>query len=1293
MQYLMKNRMLGALVVGLLVGVLTVHAGEAPPVPEATLDKKQQEQLSQLEDQLRKALGDGAFTKAVEAAREIAALRERWQGEKYAESVAARGAVKWYEGLVRLSEKDQQEVARSFGAESEADALTNRQQYQAAEEKHRQALAIRRQVLGEEHPFTATSYNNLAMSLKAQGRYPEAEEGFRKALAIRRKVQGEEHPLTAQSYNNLANNLDDQGKHAQAQRLHEKALAIKRQALGEQHPSTATSYNNLAANLNAQGKYAAAEEGYRKALAIRRKVLGEEHPDTAISYGNVALNLHTQGRFQEAEEGYRKALAIHRTVLGEEHPHTATSYHNLAALRLAQGRYKEAEEGFRKALDITRKVLGEEHPDTATNYNNLAYNLNAQGRYLEAEEGFRKALDIRRKVLGEEHPLTASSYNNLAMSLNAQGRYPEAEEGLRKALAIFRKVLGEEHPETAHSYNNVAFNLDAQGRHHEAEQGFRKALDICRKVLGEEHSVTASSYNNLAMSLNAQGRYLEAEEGLGKALAIRRKVLGEEHPLTAHSYGNKATNLHAQGRYQEAEEGYRKALDIQRKVLGEEHPDTAISYGTVAYTLNAQGRYQEAEEGYRKALAINRTLLGEEHPHTARSYNDLAANLLQQNKINEAVRLLQASLPGQEAARFHTASSGFDRAVAARQLSPHALLALGLAQLQQPAEAYRHAEASLARGLLDDLRADSADTAGQAASLRTHLEQLDRQLLPLFGRGDLAAAQQSLRNELLRQRRDTLSRLVRTAAEISARQVLPLADIQKQLGTDAALVLWLDTHEVGEHRACVVRCQGAPAWVRLPGTGKDQAWTAEDRDLAERLYRLLQQPTHRATERQRLREALRQQRLDPLRPQLEARDGLPAVRQLLVVPTGWAGLVPLEVLSRDYRISYVPSGSVYARLRQQHRPVEGSSLLALGDPVFTAPAVRQPEPPAQGLLLNFIQPGGNAGRAGLRSGDVLLQMGGTPLTSIADLKKALTEGGAVRYWREGREQSVKVPAGALGVRVDNRPAPQAVTAWRSTEASPVTRGPDPVTLPGTRWEVQTLSRLVPKTTTLLGSDASEQRLDELARHGQLKTFRLLHLATHGVVDWQTPRRSRLELSRDRLPDPKDTTPGKKRYTGELTVGDIRQDWKLDADLVVLSACQTALGPDRRGDGLLGFAQAFLQCGARCLVLSRWAAEDTATALLMLRFYENLLGKRKDLDKPLGRAEALEEAKHWLRELSRQDAEALAAALQGGKLSDTLTRGSVVELNPKERPVKLPEGERPYAHPFYWATFVLVGDPD
>jgi tetratricopeptide (TPR) repeat protein len=79
----------------------------------------------------------------------------------------------------------------------------------------------------------------------AQGRYKEAEEGFGKALAIRRKVLGEEHPDTAGSYNNLALNRITQGKYQEAEEGSRKALAIFREALGMEHPNTAASYHNL----------------------------------------------------------------------------------------------------------------------------------------------------------------------------------------------------------------------------------------------------------------------------------------------------------------------------------------------------------------------------------------------------------------------------------------------------------------------------------------------------------------------------------------------------------------------------------------------------------------------------------------------------------------------------------------------------------------------------------------------------------------------------------------------------------------------------------------------------------------------------------------------------------------------------------------------------------------------------------------------------------------------------------------------------------------------------------------
>jgi CHAT domain-containing protein len=105
-----------------------------------------------------------------------------------------------------------------------------------------------------------------------------------------------------------------------------------------------------------------------------------------------------------------------------------------------------------------------------------------------------------------------------------------------------------------------------------------------------------------------------------------------------------------------------------------------------------------------------------------------------------------------------------------------------------------------------------------------------------------------------------------------------------------------------------------------------------------------------------------------------------------------------------------------------------------------------------------------------------------------------------------------------------------------------------------------------------------------------------------------------------------------------------------------------LGQPVEGEGYVGFAHAFLQAGARSLLLSLWPVEDQATSLLMQRFYGNLFGLMRPGQadrgdrRPMSKREALQEAKKWLREYKDK------------------------------------AGHRPYAQPFFWASFVLVGDP-
>jgi CHAT domain-containing protein/Tfp pilus assembly protein PilF len=1020
-----------------------------------------------------------------------------------------------------------------------------------------------------------------------------------------------------------------------------------------------------------------------------KRVLQGEDAQKAEQLQKRIGELEAADKYMEAVPLARELAQLREKSQGAEHWQARDARRRVQTLEQIAGLPAEQWRRLREAASLG--IKGDE--------------LGQRAKYAEAEPLYRRALAIREEVLGAKHHLTADSYNNLAYNLDRQGQHAEAEPLHRRALAIKEQALGPNHLDTADSCNGLATNLNGQGQYAEAEPLFRKALAIREHVLGARHPSTAVSCNNLAGNLDDQGRYLdrqskyaEAEVLYRRALAVFEQALGPNHLETAASCGNLALNLDRQGKHAEAEALQRRALVVREQALGPNHPHTATSCNNLARNLDRQGKHAQAEPLYRLALAAFERALGPHHPDTARSYNNLALNLDAQGKPAEAEREWRAAVTAYEVTRLRLAPSGFDRAVAA-PIQPHAGLSLCLARQGKGPDAWQAAEAGLARGLLDDLAlpADAVPRAAERRRRAVRLEQLDTLLLPLLTAERLSADERKRRDALAGERDGLRSEIDTEAAQLAAERILPRGDIQGQLAADAALVLWLDGRPLGRpadaggwHWGCVVRRAGPPAWVRLPGSGPGGAWTDADDELPQRLREAL---ARRAPGWSKLARRLRQQRLDPLEKHLGSGGNLPEVRQLIAVPAGALAGVPLAALSERWRVSYAPSGTLFARLAAGHRPLRQPTLLALGDPVFTTPQTPPaPEPPGHGLLVLQVLPGGNADKAGVRPDDVLLEYAGTKLTSRDDLKLR-AEGGPVplRLWRGGKERSLEVAAGKLGVVLNNEPAPAALKRRRELEqllAS--TRGPVPKALPGTRREVQALAALLPKEKVrlLLGSEASEQRLDQLAAAGKLKDYRLLHFATHGALDSDTPARSALLLATDRLPDAeRQAREGQKVYTGRLTVGTVL-GWKLDADLVTLSACETGLGRQAGGEGLLGFVQALVQAGARAVLVSLWPVDDAATALLMTRFYENLLGQRQGLKAPLGKAEALAEAKQWLRRLPRPQAEALAAQLSKGEV-----RLTVSPLKPAAPAAGADKGDRPYAHPYYWSAFVLLGDPD
>ncbi len=187
-------------------------------------------------------------------------------------------------------------------------------------------------------------------------------------------------------------------------------------------------------------------------------------------------------------------------------------------------------------------------------------------------------------------------------------------------------------------------------------------------------------------------------------------------------------------------------------------------------------------------------------------------------------------------------------------------------------------------------------------------------------------------------------------------------------------------------------------------------------------------------------------------------------------------------------------------------------------------------------------------------------------------------------------------------------------------------------LVATRREARAIARLAPDSTsfTALGFDANLAT----ARSPELGRYPIVHFATHGLANSENPALSGILLSLvDERGEPQ---------AGFLTLDDI-YDLDLPADLVVLSACSTALGKEIRGEGLVGIVRGFLYAGAERVVASLWKVDDNATGELMKRFYRQMLEEKRSP----------------------------AAAL----------RQAQIEM--------WREGE--FRQPFYWAAFVLQGE--
>ena len=286
----------------------------------------------------------------------------------------------------------------------------------------------------------------------------------------------------------------------------------------------------------------------------------------------------------------------------------------------------------------------------------------------------------------------------------------------------------------------------------------------------------------------------------------------------------------------------------------------------------------------------------------------------------------------------------------------------------------------------------------------------------------------------------------------------------------------------------------------------------------------------------------------------------------------------------------------------------------------------------------------------------------------------------------GERSSESESAGAVGpiaATLLADPAPRAATSGAERDATDRRARPR---LPGARIEVDAVAAAIERSggtvQTLVDTDASAR---ELQRAVSRQRPAYLHIAAHGEPGTaQSPYDASLYLA-----PPKDGSSG-----GALSLQELLSDWRgrLEGnELTVLSACHSQAARPL-GDSWPALSWGFLAAGAPSVVATLWQADDRATSLLMQRFYANLLGTAEATrelrgevwkpGQPMPKAEALAEAKHWLRTVPAEVVDRLSVGF------DERARGS------GGAPQEVDTGSLvPYGHPRYWAPFVLIGSPD
>ena len=845
-------------------------------------------------------------------------------------------------------------------------------------------------------------------------------------------------------------------------------------------------------------------------------------------------------------------------------------------VRWALNDYQKALEDFNQALSL-RRAAGYRRGE-ADLLHSIGVVYWTIGESQRALEHYNQSLSLWRD-LGEAWG-EVRALNSIGVVYTSLGEYQKALEGYERALPLGR-ATGNRRDE-CYTLSNIADAYDALGEYLKALEYYEQALLLTR-TLGDR-LFEANTLNHIGTVTSSMGDHSKALEHYRQALALSRDV--GERRIEANALGDTGLVYQRLGEYLKATEYHQQALSIRREIgdrLGE-----AVSLSNLGFISSALGDAQKALEYYGDALVLRRAV--KSRKEEAMTLFGIARVERDRGNLGEARVRMEAALGIIESLRTKVSGQELRASFFASVRELYDLQIDLLARLDERQPAAGHAAAALmtsersrARSLLETLGEARADIRQGVApellerqrSFQLQINSKAARLTRLLGGKPTAEEASSAQKELdsILTSYHQLEAQIRTAspryAALTQPHPLTVKEIQQQVVDPDTLLL---EYSLGEERSFLWAV--SPTSIRSFSLPK----RAEIEAAARRMHRLLtagKQQTNEDTAAQyQLRVAksdaeyaqaaadLSRMLLAPVASQL-------GTKRLLIVSEGALQYVPFGALPVPAQLQTAEFGSRSKKQTTLESAIgnqQSAIPLLLEHEIVTAPSAsvlavlrrevagRQPAPKSVAVLADPV----------FRNDDP----------------------------RINRSQTRDAPALASQSTVRRSELAAASDIERSARESGLD---DFLRLRFTRQEAEAIAEFAPKQNRLTALDFVASR--ETAQSAELSQYRIVHFATHGLLNSQRPELSGIVLS---LVDERGRT-----QDGFLRLHEI-YNLKLNADLVVLSACQTALGKEVRGEGLIGLTRGFMYAGASRVVSSLWRVDDRATAELMKRFYHGML---------------------------------------------------------------------------------------